>query len=127
MVLLALVIDVGVDQQRIGLCVNVFHHDLESVEASGFWPANFSVEIFNQVLVDNTVAGCKEGEDVLDEMLLVLVEVFPVFEVLCKIDFFSGPERGLCLLVGGPNIVVFNWEKNEPVQVFLKHRLDVFL
>ena len=127
MVLLLLVFDVGVDEQRVRLGVNVLHHDLETIEGASFRPAHFVGEIHDKVLVHNAVTGGEERKNVLDEVLLVIVEVFPVLEVFCKVNLFSGPERSLFLLVHGPNVIMLNGEQHESVEVFLEHGLNVLL
>ena len=106
--------------------MDVLHHDLETIECACFSPADFVGEIHNQVLVDNTIACSKESKDVLEEMLLIFVELFPIFHVLCKIDFFCGPERCSMLLVHSPNIIMLNWEKDKAIKIFLKHWFNVF-
>jgi hypothetical protein len=60
---------------------------------------------------------------VLDEMSLIIVELFPVLQVLGKIDLFSGPESGLLILVHLPYIVVFDGQNNESMRVLFKKGL----
>ena len=103
-ILLWLVLDVGVNKERIGFCVNVFHHNLEPIEGTGFWPADFIGEVDAQVLIDNAIACGKEGKDVLEEVLFISVEVLPVFEIFSLIDFFCGPEASHLLFVHLPDI-----------------------
>jgi hypothetical protein len=55
LVLLCLVLDVGVDQQRVGLAVDVFHHDLEAVEKLGFCVLHFRYKVLGEVLIHNPV------------------------------------------------------------------------
>jgi len=52
---LRLLLDVGVDEERVGLGVNVLHHNLETVEAASLWDLNLSAEALNEVLVDDTI------------------------------------------------------------------------
>jgi len=97
--------DVSVDEQRVGLGVDVLHHDLETVEATRFWNLNFSTEALDQVLVDDTVRGGEEGEDVRDEEALVIVETLvPVVKVLGEINLLSSPEGSFGLLVHLPDL-----------------------
>lgn len=35
----------------------------------------------------------------------------------------TGPERGFCLLIHLPDLVVFDWEENEAVSILLEQRL----
>lgn len=98
-------LDVGIDEQRVGFRVDVLHHDLEAVEATGLGDLNLSTEALNKVLVDNTVGGGEEGEDVGDEVTLIVVQaVVPVVKILGKIDLLGGPERSLGLLVHLPDL-----------------------
>ena len=46
----------------------------------------------------------------LDEVLLVIIQLFPVLNVLGKIDFFSGPESSLLVLVHLPDVVILDGE-----------------
>ena len=74
--------DVGVDEEGVGLGVDVLHHDLEAVEAAGFGDLHFAAEALDEVLVDDAVGGGEEGEDVGDEEALVVVEALvPVVEI----------------------------------------------
>lgn len=112
-VALAVLLDVGVDEQRVGLGVDVLHHDLETVEASSLGDLNLAAETLDQVLVDNAVGGSKEGQDVRDEVLLVIVQaVVPVVQILGQINLFGGPEGSLGLFVHLPDLIeplLVNW------------------
>jgi len=114
------ILDVGVDQEGVGFSMDVFHSDLETVEASGFGDLDFSAELFSEVFKNNTVTGSKEGQNVLDKVLFVLVESFPVLQVGKEIDFFGSPERSHLLLVHLPDLGVLNGEKNETIRVFFE-------
>ena len=57
-------LDVGINEERVGLGVDVLHHNLETVEATSLGDLNFSTEALNQVLVNDTVGGGEEGKDV---------------------------------------------------------------
>ena len=73
--------------------MNVLHHDLETVEASGLRDLYLGAETLDEVLVDDTVRGSEESEDVRDEETLVVVEAsIPVVKVLGQIDLLGGPE-----------------------------------
>ena len=65
--------DVCVDEERICLGVDVLHHDLKAVEASSLRYLYFAGESLDQVLVDDAIGGCEEGEDVGDEEALVVI------------------------------------------------------
>jgi hypothetical protein len=100
--------------------VNVFHHHLETIEASGFRDLNFCAESLGQILIDNTIRGSKEGENVLNEVLFAISESFPVFSVLSKIDFFSGPEGSHLILVHFPDVIIFDWKDNKSIGVIFE-------
>ena len=75
-------LDVGVNQERVGFRMNVFHHDLEAIETSCFGDLHLIAESLEKIFVDNPIGGSKEGENVRDEELLVLVEtMFPIVEI----------------------------------------------
>ena len=102
---LLLLLDVGVDQQRVGLRVNVLHHDLEAVEATGLRDLHLAREALNKVLVDDAIGGGEEGKDVGDEVALVVVEAgVPIVHVLGQIDLFGSPEGRFGLLVHLPDL-----------------------
>lgn len=107
--------------------MDVFHHDLESIEASSFWNLNFSAEFLSQVLIDNAVRGCEEGKHVFDEMLLIFVEFFPMLLVLRKVNFINNPEGGKSILVHLPDVVVLDGKNNKSIWVFLKKRFFLLL
>ena len=97
--------DVGVDEKGVGLGVNVLHHDLETVEAARLRDLDLARETLKEVLVDDAVGGGEEGEDVGDEVPLVVVHaLFPVVEVLGEVHLFGGPERRFFFLVHGPDL-----------------------
>lgn len=48
-------LDICVDEERVSLRVYVLHHNLEAIEAAGFWDLNLGAEALDQVLVDDTV------------------------------------------------------------------------
>ena len=98
-------LDICIDEQRVGLRVDVLHHDLETVEATGLGDLDLATETLNKVLVDNTVGGGEEGKDVGDEVTLIVVEaVVPVVKILGEIDLLGGPEGGFGLLVHLPDL-----------------------
>ena len=59
--------------------MDVLHHDLETVETSRLWCLDFTAEALDEVLVHDSVRCGEKGEDVGDEVFLVVVEsVVPV-------------------------------------------------
>jgi len=43
--------------------VDVLHHDLETIEAPRLGDLNLIGEAFVEILVDDTIGGCEEGEN----------------------------------------------------------------
>ena len=121
-ILFGRVLDVGVNQQGIGLGMDVLHHNLKTIEATGFGVLDLVQEVDGQVFVDNAVTGGKEGQHVLDEMLLVGVElVFPVGQILSKVDFFGRPKTGFRLFVKVPDIAVLDWKKDKAIFILYEN------
>ena len=71
MLLLVDLLDVGVDEQRVGFRVNVLNGNLEAVEAPGLGTLDLGGKVGGEILVDDTVGGGEEGEDVTDEVTLI--------------------------------------------------------
>ena len=89
-VLFLRIFDVGVNEQRIGLGMDVFHHDLKAIKKLGFGILYHPDHVFSEVLIHDPVAGCKEGKHMFDKMLFVPAElVFPVFHVLNEVNFLD--------------------------------------
>jgi len=63
------------------------------IEATSLWDLNFGAETFKQVFIDDTVGGGEEGQDVRDEVPLIVIQtVVPIVKILGQIDFLSCPE-----------------------------------
>ncbi len=103
--------------------MNIFHHDLESVEAASLRDLDLRHETLSKVFKDNAVRGCEEGEHILEEVLLFFVEFLPVLDILHEIDLLDCPEGGHLILVHLPDVVVLDWEHDESVGVFFEERL----
>ena len=99
--------DVRIDQERVGLGMDVLHHDLETVETSRFGDLDFIAEPFEKILIDNAVGSSKERKNMRNEESLILIEtMFPVILILRKINLLGSPEGSLCLLVHLPNLAL---------------------
>lgn len=107
--------------------MDILHHHLETVEASCFRALNFSGKSLSEIFDNNTIGGGKEGKNMLDKMSLIIIEFSPIFEILGKIDFFSGPEAGHLILIHLPDIVVLDWKNDESIWVLLKKWLGIGL
>lgn len=103
---LGLLLDVRVDEEGVRLGVNVLNHDLETVEAAGFWDLNLAAEALEKVLVDNSVGRGEESKNVGDEVALIVIEtVVPVVKILREINLLCCPERRFRLLVHLPDLL----------------------
>eukprot|EP00760_Papus_ankaliazontas_P038938 PhM_4_TR9425/c0_g1_i1/m.5804 len=123
-VLLLGVLDVRVDQHRVHFRVDVLDGDLESVEAARLGDLHVVHEARREVLENNAVARGEEGEDVLDEVPLVVVEFrLPLLHVLREVHLLDSPERGLRFFVLAPDVLVLNGEENVAVRVLAQQRL----
>ena len=99
--------DVGVDEQAVHLGVDVLHHDLEAIETASLGYLNLTAKAFNQVLIDNSITGCEEGQDMGDEVAFIIVKaVVPVVEILGQVHLLGSPEGCLSLLVHLPYFMV---------------------
>ena len=97
--------NVGVDQERVCLRVDVFHHDLETVEAARLCHLYLCREALDKVLVDDAIGSGEEGQDPRNEEALVFIQTFvPVADVMSQVDFFHTPERRLGLLIHPPDL-----------------------
>ena len=97
---------------------------LKSVEAARLGDLNLRGKALAEVLVDDPVRSRKEGENVLQEIPLVVVELLvPLLHVLAQINLLRGPEAGLGLLVHFPHGGVLEGKQDEPFLVLLKDGL----
>lgn len=117
-----LILNVGINQERISLGMNVFHGHLESIKTSGFRDLNLGAELLGKVLHHDSVTCSKECKNVFDEVFLVGIQFIPILEVLVKVDFISCPEWSEVFLVHLVNGVMLYWEKNESLVVFFQER-----
>jgi hypothetical protein len=88
--------------------VDVFHGNLESVEAPCFWELNFCAELLSEIFKYNSITSSEESQDVLNEVFFIVVEFLPVLKVLVQVDFFSSPKTGHLLLVHHPDIIILD-------------------
>jgi hypothetical protein len=95
---------------------------LEAIETASLRSLDFGHEALCEVFEHNTVGGGKESENVLNEVLLVLIELFPILDVLGEVNFLSGPESSLLVLVHLPDVAVLDGEEDKAVGVLFKER-----
>ena len=81
-VLLFLVCDIVVNQERVCLTVDRFHIRLVRIEVAGLRPHHLPRETGGKILHNNTITGGEEAKDVLDEILLLRLQLLPVLHVL---------------------------------------------
>ncbi len=103
--------------------MDVLHHHLETIEATSFWNLDLSHESLSEIFEDDTIGGSEEGKHMLDKVLLVDTQLLPVLNVLSEVDFFSGPEGSLLVLVHAPDVVIPDREQHKAVRVLLQKRL----
>jgi len=96
---------------------------LEAVETTGFGHLDLSHEPLGKIFEDDAIGGSKEGQYILNEVLLTLVELFPVVDILSEVNFIYGPEAGHLIFVHFPNVVVLDGQDDEPVGVLFKQGL----
>ena len=88
--------------------MDVFDHNLEAIEASGFRYCNFGGKVVTQVLVDNTIGSGEECMNMGKKVALVVRQLGPVRNVCGKVDLLSRPEGGFGFLVHLPDVVVLD-------------------
>jgi hypothetical protein len=88
--------------------VDVFHHHLEAVEASCLGYLHFIAEALSKVLDHNAIRCSEEGKNIFNEVLFVLTEFLPIFDILTEIDLIWSPKASHLFFVHLPDIVVLN-------------------
>ena len=105
--------------------MDVLHHNLETVEELCLGVLHLSHKVFGEVLVHNAVGCSKKRQDVLDEVTLVIVELFiPVNNVCGQVNLLCRPKARFGLLVKIPYVVVLDREQDKSVRVILENRLS---
>jgi hypothetical protein len=80
---LLLLLDVCINEKRVGLGVDILHHDLEAIEAASLGDLNLSAESLDKVLVNDTIRRGEEGKDMRDEVALIIGQtIVPVVKIL---------------------------------------------
>ena len=103
---LFLFFDVCIDEQGVCLRVDILHHDLETVEAACLGYLHFTAETLDKIFIDDAIRSGEEGENVGDEIALVVIQsIIPVVEVFGEVNFFGGPEGGFRFLVHLPYLI----------------------
>ena len=76
--LLFLILDVGVNQQKVGLAVYVLHSYLKAIEAPDLWRCDLGREVPAKVLVDYAIGCGKECEDMGHKVPFIGGQIVPV-------------------------------------------------
>ena len=122
-ILLVEVLDVGINKERVGLRVHVFHRNLKAIKASGLRDLYLRAKLLCQIFKDDPIWGSEKGEDVFDEVFLLLVEFLPVLEVLVEVNLICSPEGSQMLFVHFVDGVVLDGEQHKPLRVLGQDRL----
>ena len=107
--------------------MNIFHGYLESVETTNFRYLDLSHKLLCEILQNYTIGSCKEGQNILDKMFLIIGKLCPILEVLIKIDLLCSPKTGHLFFVHFPDLVIFYREKYESIRILLKKRFCLLL
>mmetsp|Transcript_105513 Transcript_105513/g.235500 ORF Transcript_105513/g.235500 Transcript_105513/m.235500 type:complete len:237 (+) Transcript_105513:450-1160(+) len=122
-ILLNRIPNILLDQERIGLRMDVLHRHLESIKGASLRHLDFCGKARSQILVDDAIRSGEEGQDVLDEVPLGIGQLIPILRILGKVDLLCRPERSLVLLVHLPDLMVLNGEHHPPPRVLLQERV----
>lgn len=124
--LLNLIFDVGVNQKRVCLGMNVFHCYLESVKTARLRYLNLSAELLTQIFWDDSIWGREKGKDMSYEVLFLFVEFLPVLSVLREVDLICSPKWGKMFFVHFKDGVVLYGEEDKPLRILLKKGFSHF-
>ena len=113
--LLLLIMDIGVNKQRIGLTVNSLHHQLTAIEILDLRMRNLVHKTKGQVLHYDTVRTCEESEDILNKVSLVVGQLLPMSHILGSVNFLDCPHHRNVLLALFEDIWVVHREEGEAV------------
>jgi len=98
--------------------MDVLHHQLEAVKEFCLCILYLAHEVLGEIFIHDPVRGCKEGQNMLDEIPFVVIElVLPVINILFQVYLFGSPEAGLLLFVPLPDVFVLNGKNDKPVFV----------
>ena len=87
--------------------MHILQHHLEDVEGARLGRLDFGAESLDEILVDDAVGGGKKREHMRDKFALVVIEIFPVADILVELHFFDNPVSVLRLLVERQNVGIF--------------------
>ena len=113
--LLLLVVDVGINQQRVRLTVNCLHHQLTAVEILDLRMRDLVHEAKSQILHYDAVRAGEETEDILNEVSLVVTQFLPVSHVLGGVNLLDCPHHRNVLLALLEDIWVVHREEGEAI------------
>lgn len=81
----------------------------------------------HQILIDNSITGSKECQDMWDKVPLLRLQLLPVGEILREINFFSCPEGSLSFLVHLPDVMVLDREDYKTTRILLQKGLILLM
>ena len=111
--LLSLVLDLGINQKRLGLGVNAFHGILESLEEASHRTLNFPLKANGKILLNNPITSREEGKNGLNEMALVCGQSPKV--VAGEVNLLGGPERSQLLLLHRVEVLLVVGNRKEGI------------
>jgi len=79
--------------------------------------------LLTKIFKNDAIGSSKEGQDVLDEVLLIGIEFLPILEILVEIDLVGGPEGCEMFLIHFIDRGVVDGEQNESLRVLGEERL----
>ena len=80
--LLVCVLDVGVKEQGVHLCMDIFNEDLKTIETLGFQRLDFLSKVREEVFIYDAVCTCKKSQDVGEKVSFWLRQLVPVAGIL---------------------------------------------
>mmetsp|Transcript_61485 Transcript_61485/g.132241 ORF Transcript_61485/g.132241 Transcript_61485/m.132241 type:complete len:272 (+) Transcript_61485:430-1245(+) len=122
-VLLNRIPDVLLDQERVGLRMNILHGHLKTIEGTSLRQLNLGGKARGQVLKDDAIGSGEEGQNVLEKVLLSIGKLIPVLVILREVDLLCCPEGSLMLLIHLPDLMVVNGKHHPPLWVLLQERV----
>nr|AWQ60364.1 wsv189 [Shrimp white spot syndrome virus]AWQ60777.1 wsv189 [Shrimp white spot syndrome virus]AWQ61193.1 wsv189 [Shrimp white spot syndrome virus]AWQ61635.1 wsv189 [Shrimp white spot syndrome virus]AWQ62873.1 wsv189 [Shrimp white spot syndrome virus] len=98
--------------------MNTLHSNLEVKETPRFWNLRHLTKTCCKIFNYNSVRGCKERQNLENEILLILSEFLPIFRIPFEINIFQCPKTGNLFFVHFPEIFMDNGAGYKTVGVF---------
>jgi len=84
--------------------MDVFYHNLEAIEATGFRCCYFGGKFVTLVLVDNAIRGGEECKNMAKKVAFFVRYLGPVHNVCDKVNFLDCPKGSFGFLVNFPDV-----------------------